>query len=568
MAVPFYVPHPAIPARPPAKPLRPVPIVGQTPPHLDMYGQARQMVADQLTAARQPLLEQQHAQDTQTAAHAQAIQGFTQALATLLGQIAPHVSDAYNTAANTQGALGRGLSDAAQGAVAGAYKSGNDFAAMMGAPAGSVAATPDVGSYVYGANAYLPASTMNREGAAFASAAALAPRTAASSGLQDLMANLYAGTDADQKIAQQIADLEAKSPGLVQNALAQLEDAHYKAQDLVLRTQTARSTQLYRNAQLGLATKKDAYNEWLSQKKLGQTSANQSFNQWAKTQGLRFQGQRVSIAQQNANTAVGRAGQAQSNADRNYQIARDRLSLAQQTHVDALQQKMKTGGFTPSQISKFKNTAADTAADAWFGIKEMVPEMKNGKKTGRQVWTKNWLQEPMHYQEILVKMVDHGIPLTVAQNALNRYWKRPGYDADINGRKTGKTYWFTGGTGRPGSGQTYQDRNPGKAPASARTPQGAKETAFQIAQSKYGWGGNELAALEQLWSGESGWDFTATNPTSGAAGIPQALGHKLPTDYATNPVSQINWGLNYIRQRYGTPSKALAFWSNNSPHWY
>lgn len=93
--------------------------------------------------------------------------------------------------------------------------------------------------------------------------------------------------------------------------------------------------------------------------------------------------------------------------------------------------------------------------------------------------------------------------------------------------------------------------------------------------SQYGWTGKEWLALKQLWNNESGWRTDADNPTSDAYGIPQAITslHKLPSDYKTNPKSQIAWGLNYIKGKYGSPSKALAFWNRTDPrpypgHWY
>ena len=62
---------------------------------------------------------------------------------------------------------------------------------------------------------------------------------------------------------------------------------------------------------------------------------------------------------------------------------------------------------------------------------------------------------------------------------------------------------------------------------------------------------------------ESGWRVDADNPNSSAYGIPQALpGSKMASegaDWATNPVTQIRWGLVYIRDRYGSPCSALSF---------
>jgi hypothetical protein len=84
--------------------------------------------------------------------------------------------------------------------------------------------------------------------------------------------------------------------------------------------------------------------------------------------------------------------------------------------------------------------------------------------------------------------------------------------------------------------------------------------------AKYDWCGVQNSCLQTLWNNESGWRVNAHNP-SGAHGIPQALpGHKMGTGWQSNPAVQINWGLKYIKNRYGTPCKALAFWNRN--HWY
>lgn len=78
--------------------------------------------------------------------------------------------------------------------------------------------------------------------------------------------------------------------------------------------------------------------------------------------------------------------------------------------------------------------------------------------------------------------------------------------------------------------------------------------------------------LNLLWEGESAWNYKAENSSSGAYGIPQSLpASKMASegaDYRTNPVTQIKWGLNYIKQSYGTPCGAWEFWNNRFPHWY
>jgi hypothetical protein len=94
--------------------------------------------------------------------------------------------------------------------------------------------------------------------------------------------------------------------------------------------------------------------------------------------------------------------------------------------------------------------------------------------------------------------------------------------------------------------------------------------AASMAASQYGWAADQFSCLDSLWSRESGWDVHASNPTSGAYGIPQALpGSKMGaygSDWADNPTTQIQWGLAYIRSSYGTPCGA---WSEfQSQGWY
>jgi hypothetical protein len=72
-----------------------------------------------------------------------------------------------------------------------------------------------------------------------------------------------------------------------------------------------------------------------------------------------------------------------------------------------------------------------------------------------------------------------------------------------------------------------------------------------------------FGCLDLLWEHESGWDYDAENPVSGAYGIPQALpGSKMASagaDWQTDPATQIRWGLGYIKAIYGNPCAAWAF---------
>ncbi len=104
----------------------------------------------------------------------------------------------------------------------------------------------------------------------------------------------------------------------------------------------------------------------------------------------------------------------------------------------------------------------------------------------------------------------------------------------------------------------------------ARTPDGAREVAKSLMEEKYGWGDRQFACLDGLWTKESHWNYRASNKRSGAHGIPQALPASkmevIGTDWRTNPVTQISWGLHYIDKRYETPCGAFAKFKRTN--WY
>lgn len=95
------------------------------------------------------------------------------------------------------------------------------------------------------------------------------------------------------------------------------------------------------------------------------------------------------------------------------------------------------------------------------------------------------------------------------------------------------------------------------------TKSGNKEYAKLWINQEYGWGEKQFSCLETLWFRESNWNHKATNPSTGAYGIPQSLpGRKMASiadDWKTNPATQIKWGAQYIEKRYDTPCEALDF---------
>ncbi|MFC6152673.1 lytic transglycosylase domain-containing protein [Nocardioides yefusunii] len=86
----------------------------------------------------------------------------------------------------------------------------------------------------------------------------------------------------------------------------------------------------------------------------------------------------------------------------------------------------------------------------------------------------------------------------------------------------------------------------------------------------FGFADSQFSCLDSLWTKESGWRWNADNPSSSAYGIPQALpGSKMASagaDWATNPATQISWGLGYIKSRYGSPCSAWGH--SQAVNWY
>lgn len=88
--------------------------------------------------------------------------------------------------------------------------------------------------------------------------------------------------------------------------------------------------------------------------------------------------------------------------------------------------------------------------------------------------------------------------------------------------------------------------------------------------AKYGWDKEPYwSAMDWIIGKESSWNPTARNPNGGAFGLFQFLGSTkdqyLP-DENPNPGIQGAAGARYVKDRYGDPLAAKAFWENNG--WY
>lgn len=143
----------------------------------------------------------------------------------------------------------------------------------------------------------------------------------------------------------------------------------------------------------------------------------------------------------------------------------------------------------------------------------------------------------------------------MSANASKHGWVNPSW-ARQGGSKPEPWHWeYTGG------GAAVVGPDAGKTPESARL-------LAQEMMREYGWSNDQFQCLNNLWNRESGWNYKAANPTSSARGIAQTMmsahfgsAWQLSPDamdFLNSPARQIEWGLNYIRDRYSNPCGAWA----------
>lgn len=171
-------------------------------------------------------------------------------------------------------------------------------------------------------------------------------------------------------------------------------------------------------------------------------------------------------------------------------------------------------------------------------------------------------------------------PSQPVQPAGSSVWGRDSVTSDTGA--TGAKGGGGGGGGGSGGGGTWDSSAPaapvsipghgwGGGPDSAPSASGPATVTQEQAYAKsllpqHGWGPNEMPALTTLWQHESDWDPTAHND-SGASGIAQFMPYTQPYynqgggtgDWKT----QIQQGLQYIQDRYQTPSGAWDQYYNH-----
>ena len=96
-----------------------------------------------------------------------------------------------------------------------------------------------------------------------------------------------------------------------------------------------------------------------------------------------------------------------------------------------------------------------------------------------------------------------------------------------------------------------------------RVPQPVYSGSHEDWMAAAGIAPSDYPAVDYIISHESGWNPDATEPNSGAHGLPQALPYSKTGCGWDDPVCQLQWASSYAVGRYGSWWAAQAFWQNN-----
>jgi len=215
-----------------------------------------------------------------------------------------------------------------------------------------------------------------------------------------------------------------------------------------------------------------------------------------------------------------------------------------------------TGGVTPTgdtsrtplRLALLSLLVIAVTAGAWVGISlsDEQPEVEPLMALPQPIVDEEWMQESISRHKD--RIADE--PVVAAPEETEDEPEE--LNAELNGEEEEETT-----TSEPAPAAGCGDYSGNRQIACNLLPQ-------------HGFSTGEMSCLDQLWEHESGWNEHASNPSSGAYGIPQALpGDKMASagsDWQTNPATQISWGLGYISDRYGSPCGAWGYFQSNG--WY
>lgn len=206
--------------------------------------------------------------------------------------------------------------------------------------------------------------------------------------------------------------------------------------------------------------------------------------------------------------------------------------------IETKQEEIPFETITKTETEETEDTTNKVLQEGQNGVKETTYKVKYQKdqEIDRQLLSEQVIQEPINK---IVQISKQVVATTTSRSSTSSR-------TDLSATETTTATRAT--TGTVSDYQSYAE----------------------VQCSAYGWSESDFISLVSLWNKESGWNPSSYNRSSGAYGIPQALpGSKMASagsDYLTNYQTQIDWGLSYIKSKYGTPS--VAWQHSKSTGWY
>ena len=217
----------------------------------------RQQATSQVEEALAPVLEILRKSQAEAEARAQRErESLTQYYQWAAGEakgIGPAIEQSYSQGAQAVGAYGKGFSIGMQEALNKSAGEGNQLLAQNNAPAGQQLQGGEAAAdALYGISGALPAQAIEQQGRAFGAAARYLPVTAAGIGGQELNSLLDKQREGLAEYSDQIAELEAQRPGLIQKAIDEFNASQGEARDYALKQRAQRVNEDLAYGRLGV----------------------------------------------------------------------------------------------------------------------------------------------------------------------------------------------------------------------------------------------------------------------------------------------------------------------------
>lgn len=214
-------------------------------------------------------------------------------------------------------------------------------------------------------------------------------------------------------------------------------------------------------------------------------------------------------------------------------------------------------GLQNSILSSSNPWFQDAARTAGFVLGNDGPLSSGRGKTGKQV-TSQQLREAQD------KVTDRQTALATAQARLSELGPKAKPSQRMAAQNAVDKATRELAEAQSDLGQYQQGVAPSSVKAGA--PSGGNAGVAYQAMLDAGYGPDQWPALRNILNSESGFNNTAKNPKSTAYGMFQFLDSTWGTvggAKTNDPALQAKYGLDYIRQRYGTPAAAWSYWQAN-----